>query len=119
MRWSGLLVHNLGGILSIGDMAGKSVQGGLTSALFFMAILSINLACINLLPIPVVDGGHILLNGIEWIRGKPLSAKLQERIFTVGFIFILFVMTLQTSPLTDQPGVRYSKVQQPDPDPLQ
>lgn len=88
--------ENLGGILSIGDMAAKSVQSGWSSLIWFMAVLSINLGFINLLPVPVLDGGHILMHSIELIRGRPLSSKMQERIFTVGFCLVLSLMLYAT-----------------------
>lgn len=88
--------NELGGILSIGDMAAQSTKNGLTSVLWFMALISINLALINLLPIPVLDGGHIFLSILEMIRGKPLSAKAQELIFTVGFLLVAGVMLFAT-----------------------
>jgi regulator of sigma E protease len=86
----------LGGILSIGDMAAQSTKNGLTSVLWLMALLSINLALINLLPVPVLDGGHILLCALEWMRGKPLSPKAQEFIFLAGFLLVSGVMILAT-----------------------
>lgn len=88
--------NELGGILSIGDMAAQSTKNGLTSVIWLMALLSINLALINLLPIPVLDGGHILLCALEGIRGKPLTAKAQEFIFLIGFLLVSGVMLLAT-----------------------
>ena len=88
--------NELGGILSIGDMAAQSTKNGLTSVIWLMALLSINLALINLLPIPVLDGGHIFLSGLEMIRGKPLSAKAQELIFLAGFLLVAGVMLFAT-----------------------
>ncbi len=86
----------LGGILSIGDMAAQSTKNGLTSVIWLMSLLSINLALINLLPIPVLDGGHIFLSSLEIIRGKPLSAKAQELIFLAGFLLVAGVMLFAT-----------------------
>lgn len=86
----------IGGILSIGDMASKSFSSGLIPCIWFMAILSINLGLINLFPLPVVDGGHIVLAAIEGVRGKPLSEKLQERIFLVGFLLVASLMIYAT-----------------------
>lgn len=88
--------EELGGILSIGDMAGKSAKGGFAALLFFMAFLSINLGLINLLPIPVLDGGHLLFYGIEGIRGKPVSEKVQEYAFMAGLAIVLSVMLMST-----------------------
>lgn len=86
----------IGGILTIGDMAGKSVSNGIIPCLWFMAILSINLGVINLFPLPVVDGGHILLAAVEGIRRKPLSEKLQEKVFLFGFVIVASLMIYST-----------------------
>lgn len=86
----------LGGILSIGDMAGKSAKGGVPALLFFMAFLSINLGLINLFPIPVLDGGHLLFYGIEAILGRPVPEKVQEYAFLGGLVFVLAIMLMST-----------------------
>jgi regulator of sigma E protease len=84
------------GILGMGEMAGQSAKGGLISLAWFMAILSINLGFVNLLPIPVLDGGHLVFLAIEGIRGRPVSVKAQERAFIIGFIIVVFAMFLST-----------------------
>lgn len=86
----------LGGLLAIGDMASQSAKNGLATIIWFMAILSINLGLLNLFPIPVLDGGHIVMCAIEGVRGRPISEKNQERIFLVGFILILMLMVYAT-----------------------
>ena len=86
----------VGGLLSIGDMAKESWQGGISTVVLFMVMLSINLGLINLMPVPVLDGGHILLCIIEMIRGRALSEKLQERIFMVGLALVLSLMVYST-----------------------
>jgi regulator of sigma E protease len=86
--------EELGGILSIADMAGKSSKEGLASSLWFLAILSINLGFINLLPVPLLDGGHVLLGVVEWIRGRPLSQKLQGPLFVIGAVVVFSLMIL-------------------------
>jgi regulator of sigma E protease len=88
--------EELGGLLSIGDMAGKSAKGGIAALLVFMAFLSINLGLINLLPIPVLDGGHLLFYGIEAIRGKPVPEKIQEYAFMTGLAIVVSVMLMST-----------------------
>jgi len=88
--------EELGGILSIGDMAGKSARGGPAALFFFIAFLSINLGLINLFPIPVLDGGHLLFYGIEAIRGKPVPEKVQEYAFMVGLVIVLCIMLIST-----------------------
>jgi len=82
----------LGGILSIGSMASDGVKKGLDAVLMLMVILSINLGLINLFPIPVLDGGHILFASIELLRGRPLSQKFQQFVLTAGFVFVMGVM---------------------------
>lgn len=86
----------LGGILAIGDMAAKSTHGGIFMIMWFMAILSVNLGLVNLLPIPVLDGGQIMMHCIEAIRGKPLSEKVQEYIFMIGVALVLSIMLMST-----------------------
>lgn len=86
----------LGGILSIADLAGKSSKGGIATFLFFMAFLSINLGLINLFPIPVLDGGHILLDSIEGIRGKPVSEKGKNYAFMGGLFIVASFMLMST-----------------------
>ncbi len=86
----------LGGIGSIGAMANQSVEHGLWSFIMFLVVLSINLGFVNLLPIPVLDGGSILMSTIELIRGKALSAKLQERIYMGGFAIVASLMLYTT-----------------------
>lgn len=84
------------GIIGMGKIAGESAKSGLTDLFWFMALLSINLGLVNLLPIPVLDGGHLVFYAIEAIRGKPVSAKVQETAFMVGLAIVLFAMFLST-----------------------
>ena len=85
-------VKSLGGPILIGKLAGDSMTRGLIDFLKMMAILSIGLGVLNILPIPVLDGGHIVLLGIEAIRGKALSLKQMEIAQQVGLVFILMIM---------------------------
>ena len=87
-------VSTLGGPIMIGKIAGESLTRGLTAFLSTMAILSIGLGVLNLLPVPVLDGGHLLLLGIEMIRGKPLTMKTMEIIQLVGLSLILLLMAV-------------------------
>ena len=82
----------LGGIIQIAYMSGQAAQMGISTLLWFMAILSVNLGFFNLLPIPMLDGGHILFYAIEGIRKKPISEKIQERAFMVGLSVVLALM---------------------------
>lgn len=86
----------LGGILSIGDMAGQSMSNGFSSLLWFIAMLSINLGLINLLPVPILDGGHILFYTIEGLWGKPVPEKAQEYAFFVGLFLVGGLMLIST-----------------------
>ncbi|RJS95335.1 RIP metalloprotease RseP [Salinisphaera sp. Q1T1-3] len=86
--------HNVGGPIQIATVAGQSAQVGLVAFISFLAFISINLALINLLPIPVLDGGHLLYYAIEWIRGKPLSEAVQAVGQQVGIAALLLLMTV-------------------------
>ena len=95
--FTGHLSQNMvGGPISIGQLAGDSFRWGAASLFNFMALLSVNLAVLNLLPIPVVDGGHLLIFTIEGIRKKPLSIKQQIRWQQVGMAFLLLLMLTVT-----------------------
>jgi regulator of sigma E protease len=83
---------NLGGPILIAQMAGEQVKGGLVPFVFFMALLSINLGVLNLLPIPVLDGGHLFFYIIEAIRGKDIGIKWKERAQQVGFVLLIILM---------------------------
>lgn len=85
---------NLGGPILIAQIAGKQAQEGIIPFLFFMALLSINLGVLNLLPIPVLDGGHILFFLIEIVKGSPVKAKWREFAQTVGFAILIILMIL-------------------------
>ena len=89
-----LSVKNLSGPITIAKVAGDSAASGLKTFLRFLALLSISLGVLNLLPIPVLDSGHLLFYCIEWARGRPLSDKIQNFGMQVGVILILGVMLL-------------------------
>ncbi len=88
--------EELGGVLRIGAYAGEFAQLGIISLITFMALLSVNLGLINLLPIPMLDGGHLFFYGIEALKGKPVSEKSQEYAFKTGFVFVIFLMLFAT-----------------------
>jgi regulator of sigma E protease len=79
----------LTGPIGIANLAGKIAQQGFSELILLAAFLSINLGLINLFPIPVLDGGHILLYLIEAIRGKPVTEKIQEIAFRIGFAVVM------------------------------
>ena len=83
---------NLGGPIFIAQAAGAVAKEGIIPFLFLMALLSVNLAVINLFPIPILDGGHIMFTLIEIVRGKPMSLKWQGIFQQIGFIFLILLM---------------------------
>jgi len=83
---------NLGGPIFIAQAAGTVAKEGVIPFLFLMALLSVNLAIINLFPIPILDGGHIMFNLIELVRGKPMSLKWQGVFQQIGFVFLILLM---------------------------
>ncbi len=82
----------LGGPLLIAQMAGQQAREGLGSFFFFVAILSVNLGVLNLLPIPVLDGGHLLFFLLEGILGRPVKLKHRERAQQVGIFVLILIM---------------------------
>ncbi len=82
----------LGGPIYIGQVSGQIAQAGLLPLLFFMAFLSVNLAVLTLLPIPVLDGGHLVFLFLEGIRGKPLPVSWRLRLTQVGLFVLLGIM---------------------------
>ncbi|MEX1257344.1 MAG: RIP metalloprotease RseP [Gemmatimonadota bacterium] len=86
--------RNLGSIVTIGELSGQAAAEGLPVFLRFMALFSVNLAILNLLPIPVLDGGHLLFLSIEAVRGRPLSVQQRVRWSQVGFAVLIGIMAL-------------------------
>ncbi|MBI2533307.1 MAG: RIP metalloprotease RseP [Deltaproteobacteria bacterium] len=84
--------RNLGGPIMIAQMAGQQAQEGLGSFLAFLAVLSINLGVLNLLPVPVLDGGHLLFFLVEAIIGRPVAVKHRERAQQVGIFLLMLLM---------------------------
>lgn len=87
-------VDNLSGPISIAQYAGKSAEMGLVSFLKFLAIVSISLGILNLLPIPVLDGGHLLMFAVEAIKGSPVTEKVQIIFQQIGMTALLALMAL-------------------------
>jgi regulator of sigma E protease len=84
--------RDLGGPIMIGQLSGQAARAGALSLINFMAILSVHLAVLNLLPIPILDGGHLLFLGIEAVRGRALSIQARARAAQVGFVLIMALM---------------------------
>jgi regulator of sigma E protease len=87
-------VDNLSGPISIAQLAGRSASLGFDHFLRFLALVSISLGVLNLLPIPVLDGGHLVFFGIEALRGRPLSDQTQMRLQQIGMTILMSLMLL-------------------------
>ncbi|MGQ0529813.1 MAG: RIP metalloprotease RseP [Panacagrimonas sp.] len=87
-------VKNVSGPIQIAQVAGDSAQIGLVSFLSFMAVVSVSLGVLNLLPVPLLDGGHLLMFAIEGVKGRPLSERAQIAAQYVGLAFIGMLMVL-------------------------
>ncbi|HDY86217.1 hypothetical protein LCGC14_0472970 [marine sediment metagenome] len=85
---------NIGGPITIAQFAGASAERGVMSFISFLAMISISLGILNLLPIPVLDGGHLALYFIEWLRGSPLPEQAQLQGQKVGMMMLLMLMLL-------------------------
>ena len=89
--------EDVGGIIRIAEMSGDiSKTRGLLDFLYFMALLSINLGLINLFPIPVLDGGHVVIYLLEIVSRREINTKLRDGLFKIGLGFILFLMVFAT-----------------------
>jgi len=85
---------NLSGPITIAKVATASAKAGWEPYLGLLALLSISLGVLNLLPIPVLDGGHILFAGLEWITGRPVSEKIQAVGYQIGLVLVVGIMAL-------------------------
>ena len=89
--------EDVGGIIRIAEMSGDiSKSRGFLDFLAFMALLSINLGLINLFPIPLLDGGHVIIYLLEILSGRELNAKVKECLLKIGLGFVLFLMVFAT-----------------------
>ena len=88
----GVSPRSVGSIVTIGAASGQAAQLGMETFLRFMALFSVNLAILNLLPIPILDGGHLLFLGIEAVRGKALSVEQRLRWSHFGFLILMGIM---------------------------
>ena len=89
-------VKDLGGPLKIAQVSGEQFKLGVEAFILFVALISINLGFINLLPIPMLDGGHLMFYAIEAVRRKPASPKVQEWAFRSGFALVVMFMLVVT-----------------------
>ena len=81
-------VQNLSGPISIAQIAGDSAEYGWRSYIGILAFLSLSLGIMNLLPIPILDGGHVVFNGVEWVTGKPVPERVQIVGVQVGLLLV-------------------------------
>jgi len=89
-------IDELGGPIKIAQFSGQSASLGLPSLIGFIALISINLGFMNLLPIPMLDGGHLFLYALEGIRRRPLNPRVQEWAFMSGFALLMSLMLFLT-----------------------
>jgi regulator of sigma E protease len=87
-------IDTVGGPIMIAQMAGDQAKAGVNSLFQFIAVISVNLAVINLLPIPVLDGGHLLFFAIEAVIGRPVNVKVREIAQQVGMVILIMLMIL-------------------------
>lgn len=83
---------NLGGPVAIAQQAGMAANSGFSSLLLFLVMLSANLAVVNMLPIPVLDGGHVVFLLYEWITGKPMPANIFAVLMHIGLLLLMTLM---------------------------
>jgi regulator of sigma E protease len=88
--------EEIGGVIRIAKMSGDVTQAGWANAVFFAALLSINLGLINLFPVPMLDGGHLAFYAVEALRGRPLGARAQEWGFRIGLALVLALFAFAT-----------------------
>ena len=85
-------VKNLSGPLSIAEYAGESAEAGAESFLEFLVLISLSLGFLNMLPIPILDGGQIVFQAVEWLKGSPLSERAQAFGQQVGIALLILLM---------------------------
>ena len=103
--WARLIVQTLGGLftretsvkqlmgpVAIADLSGTAVEQGWLQLFSLMAMISLNLGLLNLMPIPVLDGGHIFIMGLEGLARRDFSVRVKEKMLLAGFVVILMLM---------------------------
>jgi regulator of sigma E protease len=90
----------LGGPIMIAEMAGQQAKAGLTNLIFFIAVLSINLAVLNFLPIPVLDGGHLMFFFIEAVIRRPINVRMREIAQQAGIFLIMLMIFVFYNDIT-------------------
>jgi regulator of sigma E protease len=86
--------RNLSGPVAIADYAGQSARIGVMAYLGFLALISVSLGVLNLLPVPVLDGGHLVYYGLEAIKGRPLSERFMQVTQRIGIVLVAGLMVV-------------------------
>jgi regulator of sigma E protease len=86
--------RNLSGPVAIADFAGQSAKIGAVAYIAFLALISVSLGVLNLLPVPVLDGGHLVYYGLEAIKGRPLSERFMQLSQRVGLVAVVGLMVV-------------------------
>jgi len=89
--------ENLGGPITIAQLSGRAAEAGLVAFLAFLALISVNLGVLNLVPLPVLDGGHLMLLAVEAVRGRPLSPRVLAWVQGFGIVLIVALMAFALS----------------------
>jgi len=89
-------LDQVSGPIGTGYVAGKVAAFGFAALMNLTAVLSVSIGLLNLMPIPMLDGGHLLFHAIEAVKGKPLSERVQEYGFRLGFVFVIALMLFTT-----------------------
>ena len=89
-------VEELGGPIQIAKMSGQAAEAGISTYILLMALLSINLGLLNLMPVPMLDGGHLMFYAFEAVVGRPLNERIQEYCFRIGLALVLSLMLFVT-----------------------
>ena len=87
-------LDNLSGPITIAKVASASASSGIESFINFLAFISVSLGVLNLLPIPMLDGGHLAFYAAEWARGRPLSERLQAFAMKIGLVVVGCLMVI-------------------------
>jgi regulator of sigma E protease len=86
-------IKNISGPINIAQFAGETAQRGLADFVSFLAIVSISLGVLNLLPVPVLDGGQIVYQLVEWVKGSPMSEQAQIVGQQIGILALILLMS--------------------------
>lgn len=89
-------MDELGGPLRIAQISGDAARAGTAEFVWLLVVISVNLGLINLFPIPMLDGGHLVMYAIEAVRGRPIGERIQEMAFRVGLALVLALMVVVT-----------------------